>query len=331
MPSIFNSRMIRLADRYRIYLLAVVVFIVMSAFAPNFFNQYNLTGILRGSSLNMMVAIGFTVVMICGELDLSIGSVVSLGAILTIGLAPRIGLGPALLAGVGAGAAAGLVNGVLVAKAKVNSFIVTLGTMIILQGIIYQYSGGSSKSLTGGAGEAVADFLETPILPLLAPRVLAGLVLVACFEVFMRNTRQGRNFYMVGANRETAWCAGVNTSRYLVAAFVISGITAALGGSLFAISISSATTDFGANSLMDVIAATIIGGTAMAGGKGGVLRTAVAVLMFKTLFNGLDCFGVPGEVKIFVSGLLLAVVVLTEAMAATHHERVKGRRAALMR
>lgn len=330
MPSISKSRIIKVADRYRIYLLALAVFAFMAVFAPKFFNLYNLTGIMRGAALNMMVASGFTIVMICAELDLSIGSVVSMGAILTIGLAPQTGIGPALLVGVGAGAVAGLVNGLLVAKAKINSFIVTLGTMIILQGLIHLYSGGASKSLTGESGFAVGDFLETPFIPLVAPRVLAAFLLVACFEIFMRNTRQGRNFYMVGANREAAWVAGVSPGRYVIAAFVISGVTAAFGGALFALSQSSATTDFGANSLMDVISATIIGGTAMAGGKGGVLRTAVAVLMFKVLFNGLDCFGVSGEVKILVSGLLLAVVVLTEAMAATHHERVKGRRAALM-
>lgn len=329
MPSLSDNR-IRILDRYRIYLLVLAVFVVMSVFAPNFFNLFNLTSIMRGSSLNIMVATGFTIVMICGELDLSIGSVVSLGAILTIGLKPQLGLGPALVVGVGAGAAAGLINGLLVAKARINSFIVTLGTMYILQGVIHEYSGGASKSLIGVGDFAVSDFLEDPVMPLLAPRVIIAVVFVAGIELFMRNSRQGRNFYMVGANRESAWVAGVSPDRYLVAAFMISGTMAALGGSLFALSISSATTDLGASSLMDVIAATIIGGTAMAGGKGGVLRSAVAVLMFTILFNGLDCFGVRNEVKIFVSGLLLAAVVLTEAMAAIHHSHIKGRRPELM-
>ena len=331
MLSSFNSRFIRIADRYRIYLLALVVFAGMAMFAPKFFNLYNLTGILRGSSLNMMVAAGFTIVMICGELDLSIGSVLSLGAILTVGLKPYVGLGPALMIGVGAGAVAGLINGLLVAKARINSFIVTLGTMIILQGMIYHFSGGSSKSLTGADDFKLGDFLEEPFLPLLAPRVLIGLLLIVGIELFLRNTRPGRGFYMVGANKESAWFAGLNTGRYLVTAFMISGTLAALGGALFALSISSATTDLGASSLMDVIAATIIGGTSMAGGKGGVLRSAVAVMMFATLFNGLDCFGVPNEIKICVSGMLLAVVVLTEAMAATQRLREKGRKPELMR
>jgi ribose transport system permease protein len=316
--------------RYRIYLLLAAVLAVMSLFAPKFLNAYNLTVITKAASLNALVAAGFTLVMICGELDLSIGSTLTLGAMLAIGLQPALGWAGSCAAAVAAGAVIGLVNGLLVSRARINSFIVTLGSLTVVQGLIYLYSHGASLSVTGSADFALADFLEKPLVPLLTPRVLVTVLLVGLFQVFMTATRPGRNFHLVGGNKQTAWASGISPSLYVTAAFILSGLLAALGGALFAISMSSATTDLGASALMDVISATIIGGTAMSGGKGSVVRSAVAVLTFAALFNGFNRLGLGSEFRIFVSGLVLALVVLHEAWTVYRHEQTRGRRPNLM-
>ena len=324
------NRGLQWAGEQRIYLLLAVTLLVMSLWAPKFVNLYNLTIIAKSMSLNALVAAGFTVVMICGELDLSVSSTLTLGAMLVIGLQPALGWGGSFLVALGSGVVVGLLNGVLVTKARIHSFIATLGTMTVAQGVIYMYSHGSSVSVTGAADFALADFLETPILPLLPPRVLVTLVCVAAIQWVLSCTRPGRNVYLVGGSKETAWLAGLNPHAYVIAAFVLSGFCAALGGALFAMGISSATTDLGVSALMEVITATIIGGTAMAGGRGSVVRSALAVLTFAAMFNGFNRLGYGSELRIFVAGLVLALVVLHEAWSRHRHEQRRGRRAYLL-
>jgi len=281
--------------------------------------------------MNATVAIGFTIILIIGQLDLSIGTIVTFTGIIGLGLKEYLGFGGSVPVAIIAGGLIGLVNGLLVAKAKINSFIVTLGMMTALQGAIYTFTGGNSVSLSTPDAFAVSDWMAMMIFPLATPRVLITLVLVISAAIFMKRTRIGRNFYMVGGNSQTAWLAGINTDRYTIAAFIISGVTAGIGGVLFAMESAAATLNMGNSSLMYVISAAIIGGTAMSGGKGGIFKSFVAILMLDVLYNGIILFGLGNEVKIFIAGLILASVVLYEAWVAYRHEKVIGQRAELMK
>jgi ribose/xylose/arabinose/galactoside ABC-type transport system permease subunit len=326
-----RNSLLALGDKYRIYILLVVVFGFMSIFAPKFFALQNMTSILNAIAMNATVAIGFTVVMICGQLDLSIGTVITFAGVITMGLQPTLGFAGAIAVAVAGGAFVGLCNGLLVTKAKINSFIVTLGTMTLLQGSIYQFSGGNSISVSTDQAFAVSDFLGKSLVPLVTPRVLITLVLVVVVELVLRRTKAGRNFYMVGGNRTTAWLAGINTDRYLIGAFMLSGVMAAIGGVVSVLISTAATLNLGENSLMYIISATIIGGTAMSGGKGGVLRSVVAILSLEMLYTGIILFGLGNEVKIFFAGVILAYVVLYEAYAVYRHEKTLGQRPELMK
>jgi ribose transport system permease protein len=326
-----KNSLLALGDKYRIYIIFVLVFAFMSLSAPKFFNVFNFTTILNAVAMNATVAIGFTVVMICGQLDLSIGTVITFAGVLTMGLEPFLGFAGAVAAAVVGGALIGLFNGLLVTKAKINSFIVTLGTMTILQGSIYQFSGGNSISVSTDEAFAISDFLGKNLLPLVTPRILVTLVLVVVVELILRRTRAGRNYYIVGGNRTVAWLAGIATDRYTISAFVLSGVTAAIGGVVSVLVSTAATLKLGENSLMYVISATIIGGTAMSGGKGGVLRSVVAILSLEMLYTGIILFGLGNEVKIFLAGLILAYVVLYEAYALYRHEKTLGQRPELVR
>jgi len=326
-----RNSFLALGDKYRIYIIFVFVFAFMSVTAQKFFNVFNFTTILNAVAMNATVAIGFTVVMICGQLDLSIGTVITFAGVLTMGLQPFLGFPGAIAAAVTGGALIGLFNGVLVTKAKINSFIVTLGTMTILQGSIYQFSGGNSISVSTDEAFAISDFLGKNLLPLVTPRILITLVLVVVVEFVLRRTRAGRNYYLVGGNRTVAWLAGIATDRYTISAFILSGVTAAIGGVVSVLVSTAATLKLGENSLMYVISATIIGGTAMSGGKGGVLRSVVAILSLEMLYTGIILFGLGNEVKIFLAGLILAYVVLYEAYALYRHEKTLGQRPELVR
>ncbi|NQT59575.1 MAG: ABC transporter permease [Bacteroidetes bacterium] len=318
-------------DKNRIFFLFGIVFLFMSIFAPRFFNVFNMTTIMRTISMNATVAIGFTLILIIGQLDLSIGTIITFTAIVGLGLKEYVGFGLSVPLAVLAGAMIGLINGLLVAKAKISSFIVTLGMMTILQGTVYTITGGNSISLSTPDAFAVSDWLAYMFIPLITPRVLITLILVIAASVFMRKTKIGRNFYMVGGNVQTAWLAGINTDRYTIAAFVISGTMAGIGGVLFAMESAAATLNMGNSSLMYVISATIIGGTAMSGGKGGVFKTFMAILTLDILYNGIILFGLGNEVKIFLAGIILAAVVLYEAFTAYRREKVLGQRPELMK
>ena len=237
----------------------------------------------------------------------------------------------AILAGVLSGVVVGLVNGLLVAKGKINSFIVTLGTMTVLQGFTYMYCKGGSLNIDNFT---FGDWLEKAVVPFLPPRVVITLVAVVLFEIMLMRTRYGKGFFVVGGNRHTAWLAGLNTDRYLIGSFVFSGLTAAISGVLFSISISSAVPNMGekgVSPLMIVLAATIIGGTSMAGGKGSIVKSAIAVLLLTMLSNGLNCFGAGYEVQILASGIVLSVIVLYEAFVLYKQGKLKGLRPELMK
>jgi ribose/xylose/arabinose/galactoside ABC-type transport system permease subunit len=318
-------------DNNRIFLLLSFVFIFMSLFAPNFLTVFNMTNILKGSTLYAMAAIGFTIAMIEGHMDLSIATVINLAAVFVIGMQPKFGWVVAISAGILAGVVVGAINGILVAKAKINSFIVTLGMMTVLQGFTYMYCKGGSLNISDFA---LADWLEKARIPLLPPRVIITIVFIAVFEIILVRTRKGMGFFVVGGNKNTAWLAGISTDRYYITGFILSGLTAAIAGVLFAISISSAVPNMGekgVSPLMVVLAATIIGGTSMAGGKGSIVKSAVAVLTLTMMTNGLNCFGAGYEVQILASGVILSIVVLYEAYVLYKQDQLKGQRPALLK
>jgi len=326
-----RNEILSMGDKFRIYVLLVVVFITMTIFAPHFFNAWNLTSIMKTVSMNATVAIGFTIILIVGQLDLSVGTIITFAAVIGLGLKGAVGYGLSVPLAIVAGGLIGLINGVLVAKVKINSFIVTLGMLTALQGAIYTITGGNTIAVTDHQAFAISDWLQHQIIPMVTPRVIITLVLVIGSSVFLRKTRIGRNFFMVGGNSQTAWLAGVDSDSYTIVAFVISGVMAAIGGILFAMESAAATLNLGTNSLMYVLSATIIGGTSMAGGKGGVFRSFIAIVTLTMLYNGIVLLGLGNEVQIFISGIILASVILYEAYVEFKHEKLVGQRPELLK
>lgn len=309
----------------RIYLIFLLVFIVMSIFAPRFFNAYNISALLGTAMLNGIVVIGFTIVLICGHLDLSTVTIINMSGNLAIYMVDKTGsFAMAILAAVAAGILIGIVNGLLVTKAKINSFIATLGMSTLLQGLVSYSNNAATRSITNFA---MTDFLDKKLLPILPNRALIAILIVLLMEVFMNRTTIGKNFYLVGGNVESAWYAGIHTDGYLTAAFALNGTFAALGGGLYACYLASAMADIGAmgiSPLNMLIAASVLGGASLTGGKGGILSSFFGVLTLTALYNGLTCFKLGYEMQIFVNGLVLILVVLMEAISIYRKKKLLG-------
>lgn len=312
-----------LVGRARVVWLAAGVCAAMAALVPHeFATATNFGNLVRAVSTEALVAAGFTVVMLVGQLDLSIGVTMTLGASALILTQPHLGwVGAACVAAL-AGATVGLVNGLLVTKAKINAFIVTLGTLTVLTGLTRMVLHGGSHSVA--TAQALTDWLS-PVWPW-SPRVLLAFGPVLLLEAGLLSTRWGRNFFLIGGNRETAWYAGVPVDRYVTVAFVLSGVCAACGGALQAAAQNTVMPNLGDKALMLVVAAVIVGGTSMAGGRGSVANSALALFTLDALTNGLSYLGASKSVKLVAHGAVLAAVVLTEAWRTAQRDRVRGQR-----
>jgi len=314
----------------RLFLLAIAVFAVMTALSPReFATGENISNILRATSTDALAAAGFTVVMITGQLDLSIGTTMTTGGVAVMFLQPGLGWIGAFLAATGAGLLVGLFNGLVVSRARINSFIVTLGTMTILQGLNRALLHGGSKSLADVTEGMRAVAWLQPVLPW-SPRVLLIFVPIILLELALRRTRQGRNLYLIGGNPQTAWYAGIGTHNYVLGAFVLSGVLSALGGAFAAASQNTAMPNLGDKSLMLIVAATIVGGTSMAGGRGSAVMTIVALVVLNALTNGLSYVGASKSVKLIANGAVLAVVIVLDAWRTMQVGRTRGQRRELL-
>lgn len=323
-----NNKLVHLKNdlvKNKIYIIFILSLLVLSLTAPAFLNTYNLSIILGNTMLNGIVVIGFTVVLICGHLDLSTVSIMNLAgniAIYTISKTDKIFLG--ILFAVLSGCIVGLINGLLVTKAKINSFISTLGVSTLIQGLVSFSNNAATRSVTNFSA---TDFLDKKVFSIFSYRAILVLFIVIVMHIFLSNTFMGKNFYLVGGNREAAWHAGLNTDKYFNIAFVINGIFAALGGSIYACYLGAAMADLGdkgINPLNTLIAAAVMGGASLSGGKGNIFHSYMGVLTLTALYNGMSCFKLGFEVQLFINGIVLMIIVLTGAISEYKKNKYAG-------
>ena len=337
---------------YRIFVFLIIVFIIFAILYPPFFLSPNIKALMTVCLLPVAAGIGFTLVMIGGNFDLSIGAVINAGAVIVIGEFNRFyrmfggdagGDGAvvkawliAFLCVVGIGVGIGALNGFLVAKVKVHSFIVTIGMLTAVSGFVYTYCSGTTLSCVSYSLVDLIDksVINVPYLSIITPRFIVTIGLVAAFEFILKKTRWGYALFVVGSNKEAAFYAGIKTDMKVFQTFVISGFTAALGGALFAISLNAAVPNYGERGiapLMVVLAATIIGGTVMTGGNGSVVKTLFAVITIQAIFNGLISMGLGFDAQVLVAGALLVLVVLFESFSLYRQNLRRGERPVLVK
>lgn len=268
----------------------VLLWIVLAIATPRFLTPINLSNLSVQFAIIGALAIGTTAVIICREIDLSIGAVEGFCAVIAALIAVELGL-PWPLAVVGAIAAGGLVgsfNGLMVTRVGVPSFVVTLGTLGIVGGVALVLTDGQSIY---GFPDAYQWLGQGSLFGIRAPILCCGALLLMMHFV-MKHTTLGLGFYAVGGNERAAGLVGISPVRTKFLALAISGASAGLAGVLVSARLNAANPTLGALDLLDAIAAVVIGGAALTGGVGSILGTAAGVLLIVTIRNGLNLLGV---------------------------------------
>ncbi|MBE1875640.1 ABC transporter permease [Myceligenerans pegani] len=307
----------------------VLVVVAATALNPAFvFSADGFRDLLLTPSILMVVAVGQAVVIVTRNVDLSVGSVVGLVAYLTGTLlrdVPGIPIVVVVLAGVGFGAALGLVNGALVAYARVPALVITLGTMYVYRGVNVAWTGSdrinASDLPSAFRALGTGKLLGIPILTL-----LAVVVLVAA-AWYLRNLRSGRELYAIGSDPAAAQLYGLRVTRRVLAAFVACGALAGLAGVLFAARYGTVSSNAGFGWELQAIGAAVIGGVAISGGVGTVWGAALGAYLLLTINRALPIIGVDDFWQRAVVGvLIIGAIVLDRVLAVRQHRRLVGQR-----
>lgn len=293
----------------------IVLFVVFSLASPYFFKFDNIVGILLSTAVNGVLALGVTFVIITGGIDLSVGTVMTFSAVMAGVIVTFWGLPVPLgvLAGLGAGALAGLVNGTVISRMKVPPFITTLGMLYATKGLSLVISGLKPiyfsdtpvfREIAMGSllGMVIPGFdIPNAVLILFGAAIIASLVL--------NKTVLGRYTFAIGSNEEATRLSGVNVDVWKTAVYTVCGLFSGLAGVMMAARLNSAQPALGSGYELDAIAAAVIGGTSLSGGEGTILGTIIGAFIISTLTNGLRILSVPQEWQMVVTGAIVVLAV----------------------
>ena len=288
-----------------------LIVIVITILNPSFMTTDNVLNILRQVSISALIAFGMTFVILTGGIDLSVGSTLALtGAVAATMLASGIDPVLTILAALLLGAVLGAVNGVIIAKGKVAPFIATLATMTIYRGLTLVYTDGRPVSELGNEitfqmlGKGYFFGIPVPVCTM----ILAFIVLY----VIMHKTTFGRRVYAVGGNEAASKLSGINVDRVKIAVYSLTGMLAALSALILTSRLNSAQPTAGTSYELDAIAAVVLGGTSLTGGKGWIFGTLVGALIIGVLNNGLNLIGVSSFFQQVVKGIVILIAVLID-------------------
>ncbi|MCW2952925.1 MAG: inner-rane translocator [Conexibacter sp.] len=310
-----RSRVLR---DYGIVLILIVLFVVLAVANDAFLTTTNLLNILDQWAPLGIIAMGMTFVLISGGFDLSAGAIYALAGVIAAKSANELGVVPGILLGCLVGVAAGGLNGLLITAAKINAFVATLATSIIVGGITLAITNGNIVFVhargfpTLARGELIG--IRYPVLMLAAAIVLAALVL--------HKTAFGRYVYAAGGNPEAARLSGIRVGWVQTATYMAVGFGAGLAGTIIAARLSTATPDAGGYPLLfDVFSAVIIGGTSIAGGYGAIWRTVLGVLLLALIGNGFNLMNVDTVYQRIIFGAIILFAVWVDQMARRRSTR----------
>lgn len=308
-----NRKMIRFLKDYK-SLVILILLVAAAAIATkgNTLTPANLQNLMLQVSIQGIVGFGMTYSLLCAEFDLSVGATLTLCGIVFAKLCNALGFLPALVATLLVGAVIGIMNGTIVSKMGLSSFIGTLGSSYIIKGIGQIISQGqptsvsSNELIVGLSRMKLAGFQIFPFIFLLIGLICA---------YHLKATRFGRNIYATGGNYEVAKNSGINVDFYKIMSFVIVCLSASFAGILTTIRLQSATAIAGDNLNLVVISSIIIGGTSTVGGVGSILHSCIGLLVVGVLINALSVMGISGYYQQVVQGLLTVIVIGTSSYA----------------
>lgn len=289
----------------------LLIIIVISIMSPNFLTINNIFNVLRQVSINALIAFGMTFVILTGGIDLSVGSTLALTGAVTAGMLAS-GMDPILAMALGLllGAILGAVNGVIIAKGKVAPFIATLATMTIYRGLTLVYTEGKPIS---GLGDSLSFqllgkgyFFGIPV------PIVTMLLTFGVLYFILKKTTFGRRVYAVGGNEEASKLSGIRVDRIKIYVYALTGFLAALASLILTSRLNSAQPTAGNMFELDAIAAVVLGGTSLTGGRGWIVGTVIGALIIGVLNNGLNLIGVSSFFQQVVKGAVILIAVLLD-------------------
>jgi len=290
----------------------IILMAVITIINSNFLTANNLLNLLLQVTSNALIAFGMTFVILTGGIDLSVGSILALSSALTAGL---LGSGMpvtlAILISLILGCILGMMNGLLISYGKLAPFIVTLATVTIFRGATLVYTNGNP--ITKGLSDTfLFQFLgQGYIVGIPFPVIIMFIVFIVLY-VLLHKTAFGKSVYAIGGNEKAAYISGVKLNKVKIIIYSISGIMASISGLIITSRLSSAQPTAGASYEMDAIAAVVLGGTSLSGGKGRILGTLIGALIIGVLNNGLNIIGVSAFWQQVVKGVVILIAVLID-------------------
>jgi len=299
-----------LLNKYKMVLVLICMVIIMSIVSEHFLTSQNIINIIRQISINAILAIGATFVIITGGIDLSQGSVLAVSGVIAASFIKHgyASIFIAAITGILVSCLLGFINGLTIANFKVPPFVVTLAMMTIARGIAYVYTDGrpivdlDKRFLVLGQGSL--GFLPYPIIVMIIVAVLAAIILYM--------TKFGRYVFSIGGNIQAARVSGINTNRIIVLVYTLSGLLAGLAGVMLASRINTGQPQAGQSYEMDAIAAAVIGGTSLSGGVGTIAGTLVGAIIIGVINNSLNLLNVSQYYQLIVKGIVIAVAVIID-------------------
>lgn len=296
-------------SKYKSLIGLVLLCIVITIVTPNFLSVSNITNVFTQVSVNAIIAIGMTFVILTGGIDLSVGSTLAISGAVGASIVKSTGnVFLAIIVAAVIGIAVGLINGLLVSKGKLQAFIVTLATMTIFRGATLVFTDGTPISKLPEAfvkiGNGKLGFMPIPVIIT---------IIIAIIAVYaLSQTRFGRYLYALGGNEDASILSGINTDKIKTLVYVVSGFASAIAGVIITSRIGSASPNAGTGFELDAIAAVVIGGTSLAGGEGTITGTLIGALIIGVLNNGLNLMNVSPFYQSIVKGLVILIAVLLD-------------------
>jgi ribose transport system permease protein len=305
------SSTLDLLREYMIVVCVVVLFLVLTFTSDTFLTSTNLLNVLQQVAPVGMVAFALTFLLIVGEFDLSSGALFVLTGVIAAKLQPHLGTWPALLVATMAALAGGLINGLLVAYARINSFVCTLATSLMIAGLSNVITKGFLVTVTK------PSFFALGTNELLGVKYSIWILVVAalaCGFVLSR-TKFGRWLYAVGGNPEAARLSGINTRAMKVAAFAFSGLAAGIGGAIVVSRTATGQAGNGIDVVFGAFAAVVVGGTSVMGGRGAIWRTVLGILFLALITNGFNLLEVEPVYQSIIQGAIILTAVAIDSLS----------------
>ncbi|MDO4322501.1 MAG: ABC transporter permease [Lachnospiraceae bacterium] len=308
----------KLMNQYRIWIICIVAFLIVPLFKPAFLTVNNIEGILTSMVTYGVIALGLTMTLITGEINISIGAVMAFSSVTFAVCMKSLPIVVSMVLALAGAAVFGLVDGYFVAYKKLPAFMVSVAVMVTVRGIALAVSG---EAPVGIMSDTIAKIgrLQIAHIPVL---FLFLLLCVLILELFLKRTQVGRNMYAVGGAPEVAAAYGLNVEKYKCLSLTFCSFMAGVGGILLAIRMCSGSPSVGEDAMPSVLPMIVIGGTSISGGKGGMIKTLSGIVLMNLIFNIMSMFNIYVNVQNLIKGGILLVIVITDRYLENRNKKI---------